>query len=192
MIKLTPPEIMMRLLRRTGTVLALLAELLACASALQAQLKSNVAAVNLNALLNSSLTVAAAPGLVNFALASNGVASGSSTITITTSWVLPANAGNVTLYAFFNSAAVALANGAGNNIPSSKVRGSVNGGPFTPFTGSSPFAVGSSITVFKESVANTQGNNNRDDLLNLQIDTTGLGLPPGTYTGLLRIQAQAI
>src|SRR5437879_9773041 len=87
---------MMRLLRRTGTVLALLAELLACASALQAQLKSNVAAVNLNALLNSSLTVAAAPGLVNFALASNGVASGSSTITITTSWVLPANAGNVT------------------------------------------------------------------------------------------------
>jgi len=183
---------MLRLLRRTGMVLALLVELLACASALQAQLKSNVAAVNLNALLSSSLTVAAAPGLVNFALAPNGVASGSSTITITTAWNLPPSAGNVTLYAFFNSAAAALASGAGNNIPSSRVRGSVNGGPFTPFTGSSPLAVGSSMTVFKDSVANTQGNSNRDDLLNLQIDTTGLGLPPGTYTGLLRIQAQAI
>src|SRR5437879_405951 len=142
---------MMRLLRRTGTVLALLAELLACASALQAQLKSNVAAVNLNALLNSSLTVAAAPGLVNFALAPNGVASGSSTITITTSWVLPASAGNVTLYAFFNSAALALANGAGNNIPSSRGRGSVNGGPVTPCTASSAFAALRSLTELKDS-----------------------------------------
>src|SRR3989442_13056093 len=99
---------MLRLLRRTGMVLALLVELLACASALQAQLKSNVAAVNLNALLNSSLNVAAAPGLVNFALAPNGVASGSSTITFRTSWVLPGSAGNVTLYALLNSDAVAM------------------------------------------------------------------------------------
>jgi len=191
LIKLTPPEIVMRLLRRSGTVLALLAELLACASALQAQLNSNAAAVNLSAVVNSSLTVSAAPGLVNFALLPNGVASGSSTITITTSWVLkPPN--TVTVYAFFNSAAAALADGAGNNIPSTNVLGSPNGGAFTPFTGTSPFSGASSVTIFSQRVLGFSRQVTRSDTLDLQINTTGLGLPPGTYTGLLRIQAQAI
>jgi len=32
----------------------------------------------------------------------------------------------------------------------------------------------------------------RTDSLNLRINTTGLNLPAGTYTGLLHIQAQAL
>ncbi len=181
----------MQLLRKAGMVLALLAGVLACAPALQAQLNSNAAAVNLSAVVNSSLTVSAAPSLVNFALLPNGVASGSSTITITTSWVLkPPN--TVTVCAFFNSAAAALTDGAGNNIPSTNVLGSPNGGAFTPFTGTSPFSGASSVTIFSQRVLGFSRQVTRSDTLDLQINTTGLGLPAGTYTGLLRIQAQAI
>lgn len=181
----------MWLLRKTGMVLALLAGVLACAPTLQAQLNSNVAAANLSAVLNSSLTVSAAPGLVNFALLPNGVASGSSTITITTSWVLrPPN--TVTVYAFFTSPSAALTDGGSNYIPSSKVLGSPNGGAFTPFTGASPFSGASSVTIFSQRVLGFSRQVTRSDTLDLQIDTTGLGLPAGTYTGLLRIRAQAI
>jgi hypothetical protein len=44
------------------------------------------------------------------------------------------------------------------------------------------------------SVAITDANRNgaSSDTLDLRINTAGLGLPAGTYTGVLNIQAQAI
>jgi hypothetical protein len=180
---------LMKLKHKAWTVLGLAALLLAVAPAAHAQVNSNTATVNLNAVMGSSLTVAALPATVNFALVVNGVANGNSPVTITTSWVLnPGDA--VRLYAYFTSAAAALTNGAGNNIPSANVRGSANGGAFTPFTGLSPFAAASSIRVFVEDPV-TAATRTRTDTLNLQLDTTGLTLPAGTYTGVLVIQAQA-
>ena len=157
-----------------------------------AQIKSNPGAVNLSATLNSSVTIKAAPGAVTFALIRNGVATGSVPVSITTSWVVPVLFGNVTEYAYFTSPASALTDGGGDNIPSGSVAGSFNGGAYTAFTGTSPFAAGSSITLFNQFILiffNTSAT--RTDSLSLQISTTGLNLPAGTYTGVLHIQAQA-
>jgi hypothetical protein len=158
-----------------------------------AQLNSKTAAVSLNAALSSSITVTASPGLVNFNLPPSGVANGSVPVSITTSWVLPVLFGQVTEYAYFASPASALADGAGDNIPSANVSGSFDGGAFSAFAGTSPFAAGSSMTLFNQFVLILLNSSaTRTDTLNLRIDTTGLGLPAATYTGVLHIQAQAI
>jgi hypothetical protein len=163
-----------------------------CPSRAGAQLNSNPAAVNLNAVLTSGLTIIAAPGLVNFNLVRNGTATGSSPVTIMTSWRLPLVFGNIVEYAYFTNAAAALTDGAGDNIPSASVSGSFNGGAYTAFTGASPLAAGSSITLFNQFFFIFFTNpGTRTDTLNLQINTTGLNLPAATYTGVLHIQAQA-
>jgi hypothetical protein len=161
-------------------------------STAHAQLNSKTASVSLNASLSSAITITASPGLVNFNLARSGIANGSVPVSITTSWVLPILFGSVAEYAYFASPA-ALTDGAGDNIPSSSVSGSYDGGAYAPFTGASPFAGGSSLTLFNQFVLiffNTT--TTRTDTLNLQISTTGLNLPSGTYAGVLHIQAQAM
>jgi hypothetical protein len=95
-------------------------------------------------------------------------------------------------YAYFTTSAAALTDGAGDNIPSANVTGSFNGGAFAAFTGASPFAAGSSITLFNQFIFIFNVTGTRTDSLNLRINTTGLNLPAGTYTGLLHIQAQAL
>lgn len=142
----------------------------------------------------NTLTITAAPGLVNFALPPSGTASGSSPITVTTIWQIQQGGTVVSLYAYFVTPAQALRTGAGgpnNQIPSSNVLGQVGAGPFTSFTGNGPFSTGGSLLIFSQQV---RGNKNvtRNDTLNLRINTAGLNLQPGTYTGVLRIQAQAI
>jgi hypothetical protein len=156
-----------------------------------AQINTPVGPVALAANLPSSLTVSATPGLVNFTLVPSGISNGSSSVTVTTSWSFAANA-RLSIYAYFTNPASALADASAHNIPSANVFASVNGGAFTPFTGASPYAPTSSITLFSR---NEPGNSNprtNIDSLNLQIDTTGLTLAPGNYAGLLVIQAQAI
>lgn len=177
-----------------GLVLALAAVFFLIPSRANAQLNSNIASVNLNATLNSSITITAAPGLVNFPLLPSGVTTGSSPISITTSWVLPVLFGTVHEYAYFTTPASALTDGAGDNIPSANVSGSYDGGAFTAFTGNSPFAAGSSMNLFNQFIFILFGNTTatRTDSLNLRINTTGLNLPAGTYTGVLHIQAQEL
>jgi hypothetical protein len=63
----------------------------------------------------------------------------------------------------------------------------------TPFTGASPFSGATALTVVNAlAITNANRNSNRADNLALQIDTTGLGLPSGAYTGVMTIRAQAI
>lgn len=175
--------------------LGVLGLLLALAPVSQAQaLNSNVANVNLNAVLAESLTVGAAPGNVNFALAAAGVANGSAPVTITTTWVLAPTRTSVGVYGYFTSNAAALTDGT-NNIPSANVSGQVNGGGFNAFTGASPFSANASLTILNQAIGAGNYNNSAapaSDTLDLRIDTTGLGLPASTYTGVLHIQAQAL
>jgi hypothetical protein len=165
---------------------------LAASVAASAQINSPVGPVVLSANLPSALTVSATPGLVNFTLQNSGVSNGSSPITITTSWTLATIISRLSLYAYFTSPTSALADGSGHNIPATNVSGSVNGGAFTAFTGNGPFAATSSIQVFNRLVLGFSIPQSRTDTLNLRINTTGLGLAPGSYAGLLVIQAQAI
>jgi hypothetical protein len=164
---------------------------LVTSAAASAQINSPVGPITLNASLPSSLTVSANPGLVNFTLLSSGVSAGSSAITITTTYALAANA-RVTLYAYFTNPASALADAGGQKIPSANVSGSVNGGAFTAFTGAGPYAATSSITIFSRRARGGRPPRTRTYTLNLDINTTGLALPPGNYAGVLMIQAQAI
>jgi hypothetical protein len=158
----------------------------------QAQLNSNITGVSLNAVLTTSLTLSAAPGLVNFVLVPNGAANGSGTVAITTTWALQPSVGAVTVWAYFSSAPSALSDGAGDNIPSSSVSGSPNGGAFTAFTGISPFAAGSSLQIYSLRILGNNKTGTRVDNLDLKINTTGLNLPAATYTGVMHIQAQAL
>jgi hypothetical protein len=157
-----------------------------------AQVNGNRSTVNLNATLTTSLTVTASPANVNFALVRNGVANGSATVSITTRWTLTQLIGTVQLWAYFSAPTAALSDGFGDNIPSSSVSGSPNGGAFTPFTATSPFAAGSSMRVFNALIFIFNTNAARTDTLDLRIDTTGLNLPAGTYTGVMHLQAQAL
>jgi hypothetical protein len=180
---------------RPVLLLVALAVLLVCAgfpSIASAQLNSNIANINLNAVLTTSLSVSAAPGLVNFVLPPNGVANGSAAVNITTSWTLSPSTGRVTVWAYFSTAASALSDGAGDNIPSSKVSGSPDGGAFTPFTAVGPFAAASSLQVTFIRVLGFNKTGSQTDTLALQISTAGLALPAGTYSGTLHIQAQAV
>lgn len=165
---------------------------LVMSQASHAQLNSNNATVNLNAPLAESLTVAAGPATVNFTLVPNGAAAGSAPVSITTTWALAKTRTSVKLYAYFSSAN-ALTDGAGDNIPTSNVTGSVNGGAAAAFTSATPFGA-NGMTVFTQAIggAGTFNSSHGPDTIGLTINTTGLALPAATYTGVLNIQAQAL
>src|SRR5260370_3084345 len=115
----------------------------ASAPASRDPLNSNVATVNLNAVLGESLTAAAAPATVSVTLVPNGTANGSSNVTVATNWALGKTRTSMKVYACFSSA-VGLTDGAGDNIPTANVLGSVNAGAYAPFTGGAgPFCVNS-------------------------------------------------
>ncbi|MBZ5641514.1 MAG: hypothetical protein LAO19_02035 [Acidobacteriia bacterium] len=172
--------------------LAVLLVCLAASLTASAQINTPVGPVALAANLPSSLTVSATPGLVNFTLVPSGISNGSATVNITTTWSLATIVSRLSLYAYFTNPASALADASGHNIPAANLFGSVNGGAFGAFTGNSPFAATSSITLFSRIVLGFNIPQSRTDTLNLRINTTGLTLAPGNYAGLLVIQAQAI
>ncbi len=158
-----------------------------------AQLNSGASTVNLNAPLLESLTVAAGPATINFALVPNGSAAGSAPASITTTWALAKTRTSVKLYAYFTTGN-ALTDGAGDNIPVANVTGSVNGGAAAAFTGATPYGGATGMTVFTQAIggAGTFNSSHGPDTIGITINTTGLGLPAATYTGVLNIQAQAI
>jgi hypothetical protein len=139
----------------------------------------------------SLLAINVSPRQVNFALVRSGISNGSSPLTITTVWHFPRGGGSeVSVWAYFANPGSALSSGT-SVIPSSRVLGRVQGQPFVPFTASGPFSPGGSLLVFTVAVRDNK-RNTRTDSLDLQIDTTGLNLRPGTYSGSLRIQISAL
>lgn len=175
----------------------LFAMVLICGMPTSAQVRSNIAGVNLTANLGDSISVSASPGLVNFALVSNGVATGNPTLTITTAWLLgQGKPRTVSTSAYFTNSASALSDGGGHNIPASSVSASVNGGAFQTFTGACTFSANACLPVpiFSKLVNGppNQRKGTDNSTLQLQISTVGLSLPAGTYVGVLHIQAQAI
>jgi hypothetical protein len=134
--------------------------------------------------------LSASPGMVTFRLAPTGVAPGSLPVSLTTQWNL--RRGNVlTLYAYFTNPSAALSAGGASNIPSSAVSGTDASGTLLPFTGSGPFSTGGSLTIYQQRIRGANRTGIRTDAMSLQINTTGLGLGPGTYSGTLVIHAAA-
>jgi hypothetical protein len=159
-----------------------------------AQVNSNVGNVILNANVQDSISVSLGVGTVNFSLLPGAAVTGTPQVPITTSWNLkPAGGPTVSLYAYFDSSTVALTDGT-DNIPSADVLGSFNSGGFTALTQTGPFgAAGASLLLFSEAISGVNKIKTRNETLDVRIDLTGLpSLPAGTYTGTMRIQAQAL
>ncbi len=180
-------------------LISVLALLTVAAQTAICQLNSNTASVALRATLTESLTVAATPRTVAIPLVAGGIATGSSPVAITTTWVLSGGRTAVTLVGYFSSATAALTNGATTptNIPASEVLGQVTTGTpttFTAFTQTAPLGpAGAGLTLFSLPLTSTNQAASRTDNLVLEINLAGQPqLPAGAYTGTLNIQAQAL
>ncbi len=143
-----------------------------------------------------TLTVTATPAIVNFALVPNGIAQGSSGVTITTSWNLLGISPTLNLYGFFTTASAALSDNYQHPdlIPSSAVLGQMTTGvpaAFTPFTQTTPFGgAGAGLILLNTVPGFITTTGSRTDVLNLEINLSGVpALPAGTYTGTLTLQA---
>jgi len=184
---------------KTGTLSRIAVVVLAMTfvvSAASAQLNSGAQTIALNANLTESLTLNLSANAVNFTLAAGTAANpGSTNITATTTWVLKPGRTAVGVYAYFASAAAALTDGVGDNIPSSAFFIADNGGASTALTSTVAFG-GANAGYQMANVAITGANKNssRTDVMAFNINLTGgtlPQLPANTYTGTLNIQAQA-
>lgn len=148
----------------------------------------------------SSLSVSAAPSSVNFQLVSKGIATGSSSVAITTTWggTLCLLTCTINVYGYFSSANAALSGGSPVvNIPSSEILGEVPTGiptTYTAFTQSSPIGgAGASLELVTQSFFVLAGGSSRTDNLSLEINLTNQPqLPAGNYSGTLYIQVQSL
>ena len=124
-------------------------------------------------------------------------------VVIQTQWDLnPGQTGSVNVIGWFSTPSQALSNGAGTNIPSSRMKGKLTPGApaptsfpatFTAFTQNAVGGIGTaggSLRLFQMTISGGNKTQTRTDNLSLQLDLTGAGvLPPGTYSGTLNIQA---
>ena len=177
------------------TAIALLMALATAVASAQA-INSGAQTIALNATLAESLTLSLSANAVNFTLAAGSAANaGSTNITATTAWVLKPGRTAVGVYAYFASAAAALTDGAGDNIPSSAFFIADNAGPSTALTSTVAFgAANAGLQMANVAITAANRNANRTDVMAFNINLTGgtlPQLPAATYTGTLNIQAQA-
>jgi hypothetical protein len=152
--------------------------------------------IALNATLSESLTLSLSANAVNFPLTAGSAANpGSTNITATSTWVLKPGRTALGVYAYFASAAAALTDGAGDNIPSSAFKISDNGGASTGLTNTVAFgAANAGLQLVNVAITGANRSGNRTDVMAFNIDlSTGTlpQLPAAAYSGTLNIQAQA-
>ncbi len=174
-------------------VAVVLASLVASMASAQA-LNSGAQPIALTATLGESLTVALSASAVNFTLtAGSATNAGSTGITATTAWTLKPTRTAVVVDAYFASAAAALTDGVGDNIPSSAFYIADNAGTSTALVNTVAFGganAGLQLANVTITAANRTGT--RTDAMAFNINLTGVPqLPAATYTGTLNIQAQA-
>jgi hypothetical protein len=178
--------------------------LLAFCPALRAQVRVGVQA---SAQTSDSLSVQinSGSGLSISSLTPGAVNSFSGgPVNVTTSWTSLKNGRTVVnLYAYFVSATSALVHTDSQNttdIPSAAVKVRMNGfGAYNPLSSATPFSASASgLLLFSQSINGTNKTSSRSDTIELQLDLSGPAngqdmtqLPADTYTGTLRIQAQA-
>lgn len=175
-----------------GAVLLLL--LFMASAALGQALNSGARSIALNATLTDSVTVSLSGNAVDFTLTAASPSNpGSTAITATTTWNSKPGR-NLTLYAYFTSAANALTDGAGHAIASADFQISDNGSAFRALTSTVPFGAagaGLQLSTTKITGLNKRGTTTDRMLFNIDLSTLPQ-LPAGSYAGVLYIQAQVI
>lgn len=161
------------------------------------KIQSTPQAILVTAVLQESLALTLSAQSIGFALKAGSASNpGNGGITATTSWVLRPSRAAINVYAFFASAAAALSDDSGHNIPSSAFYISNNGAPKAPLVNTvalggsgSGVQLGSTTAI---SSANCNGNRIDSMLFNIDLSAGTLSqLPAGTYNGILTLQAQA-
>jgi len=170
--------------------------LVGVATPAMAQLDSAEASATLTAVLPESLSVSLIPGVVTFTLASGSATNaGNLPIAVTTTWTLAITRTDVALYAYFSSASAALVHtipASTVDIPSSRVEVSVNGGAAAPLDQTVAFGgANAGRRIFTQSLTALTASSTRTDSLALNINLSSYALPADTYTGTLRLRAQA-
>lgn len=164
--------------------------------AAQAQsLLSTPVNVTLNAALAETLSVSVTGvNPVSFTLVPGGIANGSGTVGIQTSWVLKPGKTTVTLVGYFDTTNALTDAATAATIASANVLGQVNAGGYAAFTQSVAGigTPGASLQLFSEGITGGNKSKTRTDSLDLEIDLTSTQQNAGTYTGTLRIQAIAL
>jgi len=179
-----------------GIVAVTLAMTMMASLASAQALNSTAQTIALNANLTESLTLNLSASAVNFTLAAGSAANpGSTNITATTAWTLKPGRTAVGVYAYFASAAAALTDGAGDNIPSSAFFIADNGGASTALTNTVVYgAANAGLKLANVPITAANRTAKRTDVMAFNINLTGgtlPQLPANTYTGTLNIQAQA-
>src|SRR5215831_17167008 len=158
---------------RIGVVALSMALATSLASAQAAN--SGAQTIALNATLAESLTLSLSANAVNFTLAAGSPTNaGSTNITATTTWVLKPGRTAVGVYAYFASAAAALTDGAGDNIPSSAFTIADNAGAPAALTNTVAFGAanaGLKLATVPITAANRSGNHT--DAMTFNINLTG-------------------
>ena len=157
----------------------------------------NARVITLAALKAGTLTVGVLSGMVQNHpnVLDNALNTFPTPVVIQTQWnVNPGLTNTVNLMAYFTTPSQALTGGA-VQIPSSRVRGRMTTGlpvAFTAFTENAVGGIGTaggSLRLFSLNITGPNRNSSRTDNLDLQLDLTGMTLPPGTYRGTLNIRA---
>jgi hypothetical protein len=183
--------------RNSFAALAVVVVVVAMSSFASAQaLNSGAQPINLNAVLNESLTLSLSGNAVNFTLAAGSYSNpGSTGITATTAWVLKPGRTAVTVNAYFADSVAALTDGAGNNIPSSAFEINNNSKGLAALTNTVAFgAANAGLQLENISITGSNKNSSVTDSMAFNINLSGgtlPQLPAATYTGVLNIQAQA-
>jgi hypothetical protein len=179
---------------RYARIAAIVIGMMLVASLASAQLNSGAQPIALNATLSETLSVGLSANTVNFTLTPGSAANAGSTgVTATTTWVLKPGRTTVGVYAYFASAAAALTDGGGNNIPSSAFTIADNAGAPAALTNTVAFGgANGGLQLANVAITGANKNSNRTDAMTFNINLTTLPqLPANTYTGTLNIQAQA-
>lgn len=150
---------------------------------------SNQASVALNVTISESITVSVSPATVNFNDPGVGNTNGDNPVSVTTSWLLSSGHSSLTLYTYFANGAAAVTGTAGS-IPASAFSYYVNGGGQQSYQTSLVAFTGIGGSVF--TIANpAAGSGSRTDSVALQLTNNG-SITPGTYSGTVFFQAQAL
>ncbi|MGA2674811.1 MAG: hypothetical protein ABSE99_16460 [Terracidiphilus sp.] len=158
-----------------------------------------------NATLPESLTVSTTATTLTFNLTPQ-TTTASTSIPITTSWVVNSTRANVELDGYWSSATAALTDGASHNIPTSVITGTVttteSGAPSanSPFTttlaheGGAPASAGLALFVEPITSSNYEGVDSSSIVVTIDLSSSTLykTLPAATYTGTLTFAAFAL
>lgn len=159
-----------------------------------ASITSNAPTVTLQATVSNTISVTlGSVTQVNFANLGTSTVTGDNPVSWTTNWNLDYTAYNTVNSCVYFASTNALTGGANSqNIPTSSVLGQPEAtGSFSAITGTG-CGQANALGISTSPITSSNNNNgSKSDSVALEVNPSGLGLAPGTYTGTLYIVSVA-